>query len=45
MGNRSTPIDQHADLPTNLTREFGELSREVVVEEDVGVETAAKEAL
>lgn len=44
MSDAASTVDQYTDLATDLAREFGELSGEIVVEENVGVETAAKEA-
>ena len=44
MRDFAPPIDQHADLPTDLPREFRQLSREIVVEANVCVEATAKQA-
>jgi hypothetical protein len=43
VSHHPTAIDKHANLTTDLSRELRELTGEIVVQEDVGVEAASKE--
>jgi len=45
MRNRTATVDQHANLATNLSGEFGQLTGEFVVEQDVGVEATTEQAI
>ncbi len=45
MGHAAAPVNQNADLAADLSRDFRELPRKFVAEEDVRVETPAEEAL
>lgn len=45
MGDVAPTVDQHSDLAADLTTQFGELACEVVVEENVRVESSTEEAL
>ena len=45
MRNRAATVDQHANLATNLSGEFGQLTGEFVVEQDVGVEATTEQAI
>lgn len=45
MGDVAPTVDQHTDLPADLSTQLGQVSGEVVVEEYVRVESPTEESL